>query len=359
MQFSCKTRIYTGRGSVDVLKTLGSKKLLLVTDPFFAKNGVAQKTAALASGAQIRIFDRVAPDPSVELVAQGVAMMQEFQPDTVVALGGGSAMDCAKAMVYLSDSKARLVAIPTTSGSGSEVTDFAIITAKGIKQVMVDDRLQPDMAIVDGDFVMDLPASLVADAGFDVLAHALEALAGKNAGAITDALAMDSFCTAFSQLGASYAGEKGVRQAIHTASTMAGLAFSGAGLGLCHAMSHTLGGLFHIPHGRLNAILLPGVIGCNASAAGEKYAALARRAGLGGTAQILGVRNLKNALVKLRSQLQLPGSLPQAGVSPAQVAGKRREIIQAVLKDPCCATNPVPVTAQTVESVLNEVTGLG
>ena len=212
---------------------------------------------------------------------------------------------------------------------------------------------------MDDVFLQELPASLIADAGFDVLTHALEALAAKNGSAITDALASESFCKVFSLLENSFSGDKSARLPIHQAATMAGMAFSSAGLGLCHAMSHALGGIFHLPHGRLNAILLPHIVACNAPAAGAKYLELAQKAGLGGTAQIIGVRNLRNGLVKLRKALGLPSNLVQAGIAPAQVAAKRQEIIKAVLADPCCGTNPVPVTAQLAEAVLHEVSGIG
>ena len=358
MEFCNKTKICMGALAEQALQKLGTKRLLLVTDPYFGKNGTAQ-ALAVQTNAQYSIFSEVAPDPSAQLVAKGIAQLQKFQPDMVVALGGGSAMDCAKAMIYLSESNARLVAIPTTSGSGSEVTDFAIITAQGTKQVLVDERLRPEVAILDDSFLQELPRSLVADGGFDVLAHALEALASTGANAITDALAMDSFCTVFSLLERSFRGERGVRLRVHVASTMAGLAFSGAGLGLCHGISHALGGLYHLPHGRLNAILLPAVVEANAPAAGEKYASLARRAGLGGSARVMGVRNLRSGLVRLRKALQLPQTLVQAGITLEQIRKDRKQIVETVLKDPCCRTNPVPVTPQLVERVLDEVMRLG
>ena len=358
-EFCCKTRIIAGSGAVDALKELKSKRLFLVTDPFFAKNGRAQAVADASQAEQTELFSEVVPDPTVTLAAKGTARIKEFQPDTVVALGGGSAMDCAKAMLYFSGVDARLVAIPTTSGSGSEVTDFAILTHNGVKHPLVDPHLVPDVAILDGDLLLELPPSLVADAGFDVLAHAVEAYVGKTASPITDALARDAFCAAYGSLPASFAGHRDVRLKIHTAATMAGMAFSQAGLGLCHAMSHALGGMFHVPHGRLNAILLPAVISCNAYAVGEKYAALARAAGLSGSADTVAVRNLKNALVRLRTELKLPGTLAKAGVSPRDVWHNREELVTAVLADPCCKTNPVPVEDFMVRQILEEVTGNG
>jgi alcohol dehydrogenase class IV len=180
-----------------------------------------------------------------------------------------------------------------------------------------------------------------------------------NAGAVTDALARDAFCKAFTSLPVSFAGDTSVRLEMHLASTMAGMAFSQAGLGLCHAMSHVLGGKFHVPHGRLNAILLPAVVEVNAPAAVEKYAEVARAAGLGGAAELVALRNLKNGLVRLRKELRLPATLAQAGIEPQKVQSAQARIAEAVLADPCCKTNPVPVTKDLVLRVLETVTGHG
>lgn len=355
--FFCKTKIISGSGTISALAELGIRRLLLVTDPYFMENGTAQQVAAAAKADKAEIFSQIVPDPSVELAARGTARVKEFKPDTVVALGGGSAMDCAKAMVYFADMPIRLVAIPTTSGSGSEVTDFAILTHSRVKHPLVDTRLQPEVAILDSDLLQKLPAKLIADTGFDVLTHALEAYVSKNAGPITDALAQTAFCTAFAALPASYSGNTTVRGRIHTAATMAGMAFSSAGLGLCHAMAHTLGGMFHLPHGRLNAILLPAVVDCNAHAAAGKYGMLARAAGMGGAADTVAVRNLKNGLIRLRRDLKLPETLAQAGVDPAQVRHRWAQIVEAVLADPCCATNPIGVEDFMIRRILEAVAG--
>ena len=358
-QFSCKTKIFSGPGSLEALKELKIRRLLMVTDPYFHKNGTAQRIARLSGAEEISYFHKIVPDPSVELAAEGTALLRSFQPDAVIALGGGSAMDCAKAMVYFAGLDIPLVAIPTTSGSGSEVTDFAILTHNGVKHPLVDSRVRPDYAILDSELLKELPPSLIADSGFDVLSHALEACVAKNASPITDALAKDAFTAVFSSLPASFAGDTSVRQKIHTASTMAGLAFTQAGLGLCHALSHSLGGQFHIPHGRLNAILLPAVISCNAHMAGEKYAAVSRSAGLGGSVDTLAVRNLKNGLVRLRRELDLPETLAQAGIDPKEVRFRSKDIVEAALADPCRATNPMNVEDFMVRRVLEEVTGRG
>lgn len=356
-QYCCKTKIVSGAGAVSVLKDMGAKRLFLVTDPYFYDNGVAEQVAASAGAEAVEIFNKVVPDPTVALAAEGTARVREFKPDMIAALGGGSAIDCAKAMTYFSGSSAKLIAIPTTSGSGSEVTDFAILTHGNVKHPLVDEKLRPSTAILDSQLLEKQPPSLVADAGFDAISHSVEAYVASGAGAITDALARDSFCTIYAALPASFAGKTEVRLKIHTAATMAGIAFTQAGLGLCHALAHSLGGAFHIPHGRLNAILLPEVIRCNAHMTGEKYAQLARAAGLGGSADTVAVRNLRNALLRLRRELGLPGTLAEAGVDPREVWHRERDLVTAALADPCCAANPIHPEDFLVRRILGEVTG--
>ena len=358
MEFICKTRIFAGQGVLKELKTLGIRRLLLVCDPFFAQNGWGQKIKELSGTEQFEIFDEISPDPSADLVAKGTAKMNAFQPDTVIALGGGSAMDCAKAMVFFSECSARLIAVPTTSGSGSEVTDFAVLTHNGVKHPLIDEKICPEIAILDSDLLESLPKKLIADTGFDVLSHAAEGYVAKNSSPFTDALAEAAFATVFQKLPASFGGDKTCRLEIHCCATMAGICFTRAGLGLVHALSHSLGGEFHIPHGRLNAILLPAVIEHN-KAARCKYASLARRAGLPGVSDTVAVRNLKNALCRLRQELEMPDSLAAAGVSPAQLWEKREKIIKAAVLDPCCNTNPEPVTTELARTVLEEVIGRG
>ncbi len=356
-EFSCETKIIMGTGVVSAIAGEKFQRLMIVSDPFFSKNGWAERLGKMADSYEI--FDKIMPDPTVELVAEGTAKLQQFSPDGMVALGGGSAMDCAKAMAYFSGLDIPLIAVPTTSGSGSEVTDFAILTHNGVKHPLVDKKLRPKMAILEGELLTQLPPALIADSGFDVLAHALEAWVGTNANPMTDALAADAFRTASSLLEASFSGDKSVRLDVHIASTMAGLSFTQAGLGLCHALSHALGGQFHLPHGRLNAILLPAVVAVNAEFAGQKYADLARRMGLGSGSDTMSVRNLKNALIRLRNALKLPGTLAQAGIQPAELAARTDEILAATLADPCCATNPGSVTENMVRQVLRECTGRG
>lgn len=357
--FTCKTKIISGAGAITALADLHIQKLLLVCDPFFQKNGQAEAILSAARSPETCVFSEVVPDPSVELAAKGALVVQQFQPDGLVALGGGSAMDCAKAMAYFSGCHPTLIAIPTTSGSGSEVTNFSILTHQGVKHPLVDDNIRPDLAILDNDLVSTLPAQLVADGGFDLISHALEAYVATNAGPLSDLFAVGAFEAAMKQLYGSYCGDESLRGSIHRASTMAGIAFSSAGLGLCHGISHSLGGEFHVPHGRLNAILLPSVIDHNAAVCGHRYAQIARKTGIGSGSDAMALRALKNALLRLRRNLQLPETLAQVGLSPAVVAEKMDSLVRAALADPCTQTNPLLADPFIIKEIITEVTGRG
>jgi len=358
-KFNCKTKLIFGEDALAWLEKQRCESLLLVTDPYFSENGWADRIAGMVRSQKREIFSKVTPDPTVELAAEGTALMRLCKPDLLIALGGGSAMDTAKAMTYFAGDGVLFVAIPTTSGSGSEVTNFSILTHADVKHPLIHTKMQPDVALLIEELVEKLPPSLVADGGFDVLSHAAESYVAKNANPITQALAADAFCAAFRNLPASYRGNTQVRGQLHLASTMAGLAFSQSGLGLCHALSHALGGAFHIPHGRLNAILLPEVIRCNASAAGAEYASISRMVGLGGSADTIGVRNLRNGLVRLRKELNLPGTLKEAGVPPQKLQQHQGAIVTAALKDPCMETNPTKCDAFMLRRVLEAVSGRG
>ena len=358
-EFYCKTKIISGANALDWLDTRQCKTVLVVADPYFAENGWAEKIAGRIKAEKREIYSKIKPDPTVELAAEGTALMRQVQPDILIALGGGSAMDTAKAMVYFAGEGVTFIAVPTTSGSGSEVTDFSILTHGSVKHPLIDRRMQPDVAIIAEELVEKLPPALVADGGFDVLSHALESFVATGADAMTQALAGSAFTTAFSNLTASYRGDTRVRGKLHLASTMAGMAFSQSGLGLCHALAHSLGGVFHIPHGRLNAILLPEVIACNAVSAGAEYAKIARMAGLGGSAEAIGIRNLRNGLIRLRKELCLPATLQEVGINRQKLWHHSEKIVEAALKDPCMDTNPAHCEAFRLRRILEAVSGRG
>lgn len=358
-QFFCKTKLFSGSGSLQALAGLHMHRLLIVADPYFFKNGTVNHIAHISGAEKVEIFHQITPDPSVELAAKGTHMAQSFQPDAILALGGGSTMDCAKAITYFYDAPVQLIAVPTTSGSGSEVTNFAILTHDGVKHPLVDEALRPDVAILDSDLLSSLPASLIADTGFDLISHALEAWAATGAGAVSDALALGALQNALQFLPRSFAGDTDARMPVHTAATMAGMAFSAAGLGLCHAIAHALGGAFHTPHGRLNAILLPAVVESNAETALHRYAKLARQLGLSTGADTIALRALKNKLLQLRRELALPSTLAEVGITSDALNKQMDTILEATLADPCCRTNPKMPDAHLVRQILHRVMGHG
>lgn len=330
---------------------LQADRVLVVTDTYFSRSGKAMEIGKRIPGAEVRVFDEVIPDPPASLAAKGAAVCCKFRPELLIALGGGSPMDCAKAIRLAAESPMLFVAIPTTSGSGSEVTSFSVLTHGDVKHALIDPTLRPDLAILDETLLEELPPMLIADTGMDLLAHCLEAMVSKNRNGFTDALAIHGVRTVLQDLASSVQGEKAVRLRLHEAATMAGMAFDNAGLGLCHAMAHVLGGELHLPHGRLCALLLPPVLKYNAAAALSRYAALAAACGLTGATEKLSLRNLISAVEQLRTRLRLPGTLKEAGCSLTV----DHSMIKAVLADPCCGTNPVPVTETAVQTILKAV----
>lgn len=345
--FQLSTTLYFGADALSRLRELKPRRSLVVADPYFCENGKAQEILTLLGG-EGQVFSQVQPDPSVEQVAQGVRLMEEFQPDLLLALGGGSAIDCAKGILWGSSHKARLIAIPTTSGTGSEVSSFAVLSHGGNKEPLVDGSLRPHMAILDDSLLQSLPKGLIADAGMDVAAHCLEAVASRNASAFTTALAGYAFHKCLQLLPASYAGDKSARRQIHEASAMAGIAFDNGGLGLCHGLSHALGGLFHLPHGRLNGILLPHVLRFNLPAARAAYTELARLCGLGSTGALL------FALERLRKRLELPDRLSRAGLDRSQVLSRMEELCAMAAADPCCQSNPRTASTEQLAAIVRQ-----
>ena len=341
--FVLSTHLYSGSGALKQLKTLGYRKILLVTDRFFVENRTAEKIIDLC-GAQVCIFDKVQPDPPLTTVAEGVSALQSVSPDAVIALGGGSAIDCAKGIVSMANSDADLIAIATTSGTGSEVTSFAVLTHDGVKYPLVEDRLRPKIAILDSDLLTALPPKLIADTGMDAVAHCIEAIAAKNASPFTDGLALHALHLLLELLEKSFSGQNAVRGQLHCAATMAGIAFDNAGLGICHALSHAIGGIFHLSHGRINAILLPAVMRFNASPA---YTRAAKHCGLTGS--------LPLAVERLRRSLKLPASLTQAGLSRSDVLARVDEICDTALRDPCAATNPRSADKNDLAQIVRQV----
>lgn len=353
-QFQIRPEIRFGEGALSALDAIAERRVLVVTDRFLSASGLLDRVKSRLTG-EVEVFDQVTPDPSLELVARGVEVFRAFRPEAVVAFGGGSPLDCGKAVVRFAcrqgEERPPFYAVPTTAGTGSEVTSFAVLTHGGVKIPLVEDSLLPDVAVLDPAFLAGVPARVTADTGMDVLTHALEAWVAAGANAFTDALAARAFVLAWASLPGAAAGESGAKADMLTASCMAGLAFNGAGLGVCHALSHALGGRFHAAHGRLNGVLLPRVVAFNGEVreAGRKYAQLARLCGMAGT-----VRALIAGLDRMRARLELPETLSAAGISRDEVCAALPELVDAALADVCCPGNPRPAGREELERLLRE-----
>ncbi len=389
--FKVPEKIYFEPGCLQYLEKMPNiSRAFIVTDPFMVKLGYVDKVLYYLRKRQSyvnsEIFTDVESDPSLDTVLKGAEMMNDFQPDVIIALGGGSAIDAAKGMwLYyehpetdfkgLSEkfmdirkrvyklpkmgNKAKLVAIPTTSGTGSEVTSFAVITDKerNTKYPLADYELTPDVAIIDPDFVMTVPPATTADTGLDVLTHAIEAYVSVMASDYTDALAIKAIQLVFEYLPRAYrnGADQTAREKMHNASAMAGMAFTNAFLGINHSMAHKLGGEFHIPHGRANAILLPYVIEYNGVAsptkfvsfpkyehyiADDKYAEIAKAMGLEFNTTQEAVKALADAVRGLMKEVNIPLSIKDCGVEKDKFEEKVNYLAVKAFEDQCTTANP-------------------
>ncbi len=403
--FKIPPKIYFEKDSVQYLAHMpGITRAFIVTDPSMVKLGYVDKVLYSLrkrhTYCHSEIFDQVEPDPSVETIQRGVAAMNAFQPDVIIALGGGSAMDAAKGMWLFYEypetsfdglrlrfldirkrafhfpnlgKKAQMVCIPTTSGTGSEVTSFSVITDKkngNIKYPLADYELTPDVAIIDPQFVASLPKTIVADTGMDVLTHAIEAYVSVLASDFTDGLALSAIEMVFQYLERSFnsAEDTLAREKMHNASCVAGMAFTNAFLGINHSLAHKLGGEFHISHGRANAVLLPYVIAYNARrpdkfvswpkygtyTADERYAKIARYLGLSGDTAEKQVQSLVKAIRELNSKLNIPATFKELGIEEASFLEKVPALAENAFEDQCTTANPVYPRIRDLEGILKE-----
>jgi acetaldehyde dehydrogenase/alcohol dehydrogenase len=388
--FKIPERIYFEPGSIQYLEKMPDiTKALIVTDQIMMKLGYVDKALYYLRKRRdyvhTEIFADVEPDPSIDTVRRGAAIANAFNPDVIIALGGGSPIDAAKAIWLFYENpntdfealtmkfmdirkriyklpklgkRAKLVAVPTTSGTGSEVTSFTVITDKAanIKYPIADYELTPDVAIIDPEFVMSIPPGVTADTGLDVLTHAIEAYVSVMASDYTDGLAMKSAQLVFQYLPKAYQNgqDKLAREKMHNASTMAGMAFTNAFLGINHSLAHTLGAVFHIPHGRANAVMMPHVIAYNAQVptkftsfpkyeyyiAHEKYAEIARGLNLPGSTVPDLVNSLIQAIRNLMGELKMPMTLSECGVEAAAFESKVKYMSERAFEDQCTTANP-------------------
>ena len=400
--FKIPPKIYFEKDSIQYLENMeGISRAFIVTDPMMVKLGYVDKALYYLRKREqychSKIYSDVEPDPDVDTIMRGVAEMRDFKPDVIIAIGGGSAIDAAKGMWLFYEHPdatfdglkqkfmdirkrvvkfpnlgqlAKFVAVPTTSGTGSEVTAFAVITDRkngNIKYPLADYALKPDVAIIDPQFVMSLPKSATADTGMDVLTHALEAYVSNMASDYTDGLALQAMDLVFDYLKRAYDhGEEDekAREKMHNASCIAGMAFTNAFLGLNHSMAHKLGGEYHIPHGRANAVLLPYVIKYNATkptkfatfpkyeyfVADEKYAKAARFIGFAGNTTEESVDNLIKAIRQLMRDLNMPMSIRECGVDEDVFMSGLRKLAENAHDDQCTGANPrYPLVEEIME----------
>jgi acetaldehyde dehydrogenase / alcohol dehydrogenase len=398
--FKVPSKMYFEKNSIQYLAKMPNiSKAVIVTDPGMVKLGFVDKVLYYLRKrpdyVHCEIFSEVEPDPSIETVTKGAELMAKFQPDVIIALGGGSAMDAAKGMWMFYEHpdadffglkqkfldirkrivkypklgvKAQLVAIPTTSGTGSEVTSFAVITDKeaNMKYPLADYELTPDVAIIDPQFVMTVPQVITADTGMDVLTHAIEAYVSCMANDFTDGLAMKAIQLVFEYLPTAYrnGSDELAREKMHNASTIAGMAFANAFLGINHSLAHKLGSEYHIAHGRANTILLPHVIRYNASKpkkftafpkykqfiADIRYAEIARMLGLPARTTEEGVESLVQAIINLAKELNIPMSLETNGVEKSVFENTVEFLAERAFEDQCTTANPkLPLVSELVE----------
>lgn len=368
------TQIWTGDNALAGLEKIDSQRIFLVTDPFMVKSGALdQITKHLNVKNELSIFSDIQPDPPITKVVEGIKALQSFKATLLVAVGGGSAIDAAKAMKYFAQKMAEdspqldLIAIPTTSGTGSEVTNFAVITnaEKGVKYPLVTDDILPKVAVLDANLVLSAPQNITVDTGMDVLTHCLEAYVSINANDFSDALAEKGFQMVFEYL--PRVSENGddmeARQKMHDASCIAGMAFNMVNLGLNHGIAHAAGARYHIPHGRLNTILMPNIIAYNAemndgfwkepNRAATKYANLARLINVNAANPKLAVQGLIDNIICLRKVLKMPASFSEYGISKDLFESTKAEISAAALKDGTTVANPRKPTVADVTDILN------
>ena len=402
--FKVPEKIYFEAGSIAYLEKMPDiERAFIVTDPGMVKLGYVDKILYhLRKRSQYvhsEIFSEVESDPSFDTIKKGVAAMNNFKPDVIIAVGGGSPMDAAKGMWLFYEhpeadveglklkfmdirkrtykfpklgQKAKMVAIPTTSGTGSEVTSFAVITdkQKNKKYPLADYELTPDVAIVDPDLVMSLPKSVTADTGMDVLTHAIESYVSNMASDYTDGLAEKASELVVTYLEQAYddGTNKLAREKMHNASTIAGMAFTNAFLGINHSLAHKLGAEFHIPHGRINAILLPYVIKYNSSKptkfvsypkyeyfiADQKYYELAKKLGLKADNVEEGVNSLIEKIKQMNEHLGIPKSIKDAGIDEKEFLAKVDMLADRAFEDQCTTANPrLPLVSELKQIMLD------
>ncbi|MEX3021733.1 1-propanol dehydrogenase PduQ [Kluyvera sp. STS39-E] len=375
-EFLLKPRIRFGQDALSSLTEVSAQRALLVTDQAMVKFGLAERVTQILRqrGIDFQIWDDVVADPDIATVVRGMKRMDSCYPDLVIALGGGSVIDAAKAVIFAlaqtrpdsARERPCFVAIPTTSGTGSEVTSFSVVKAHAEKLVLVDPSLLPDIAILDPTLVASVPPAITADTGMDVLCHALEAYVSRAASDFTDALAEKVVQQVFRYLPTCWRDGKDLlaREKMHNASCMAGMAFTNASLGITHSLAHALGGVFRVPHGRANALLMANVVAWNADFDGQcdtdaarKYARLAHLLDLPASTAREGVASLLVAIETLKEEMQMPAGIRDAAVDAADFERRLPEMVGQALRDSCTPTNPRAPDTQALTELYRRTYG--
>lgn len=356
-QFACRTRIVSGPGAIQVLGQQSCRRLLVAAEDRFADTQMLRQILLAAGNPETVILSDVDAEPTVAQTVEGSRKIREFQPDLVAAVGGRHVLDWGKAMVCFSKHSCLLATIPALLGAGSEITGCATLTHNGRRHLFRDVGMCPDIAILDHGLTGTAPKSTVAEGGFELLSAALEAYTGENGSFLNRLHAREAFVSGCAALPAAFSGNAAGFRRMQMASVLSGLAADESGQGFCRAMQNSLGTIFGLSRGKAAAILLPALIGCNAHAAGRRYAELSRAAGMGGSREEIGIRNLKTGLVRLRRELGLPGTLVQAGLDIRSVWNNGRRFVELTLEDPECRNNPVAVDDFMVRRILEEITG--
>ena len=366
--FKVKAATCFGEDALKALEDIEAQSVLIVCDKFLNDNGTVPRIAhRLLKAKKVTIFDGPVPDPTTAVVGSGVKFIAASRPDVIIGIGGGSAIDTAKAMIYFAVQggiieKPYFIAIPTTCGTGSEMTALAVIRDADtqIKHVLVDDKLMAaDMAILETSLVLTVPAGITANTGMDVITHAVEAYVAKGANVYSDALAEKAMELVLSSLLACYEDGRNAaaRERMHEASNLAGIAFNTAGLGVNHSMAHQLGSMYHLPHGLACSFFLEAVIDYNAAdpAVQAKYARLAVKLGLANasTSDAQAVLILKNVIRALKGAMHVPTRIRDIKNAPAQEAYTKACCVMAqnAMQDFCLGGNPVAVSQEAVASL--------
>jgi len=372
---SQQTRLIYNTKSLDYIKELQARSVCITTDPVMIKLGIIDPFISYfeKEGIHYEIFSDVVPNPTEELVQKGLLHIIKHKPDHVIAIGGGSAIDLAKAIIYYCISiksefmvadaihRPTFIAIPTTSGTGSEVTNYTVITSEstGLKNVIQSDEIQPTVALLDYTLTLTAPDFITAETGFDALTHAMEAYVSTPHNVFSDAYAKEAVQLIFEHLIPSYLDPKNysAKENMQLASTMAGMAFNQSGLGLCHSIAHSLGSHFHLSHGKANALVLPTVIIFNAKDPQvlKRYSQIAKSLGFSLDSPLNNTRALVTALNHLKTKLKLPMTLTEVGITKDQMTELMPTLIADIKQDFCIGGNPVQPTDAELENLLYQL----